>query len=145
MPQQRSNEIQIFLTSSYKFGYCQVVDLQAQRRSASSVFIADGNKPFPPARRQCCGFFADAMCVVAESLMKRRTLTDSAIDEVGVLWTAIGKQIGFDGNEQLLRWIWKLAEDCLATNDNKFVRPGNCGCGADNVLKVRALHAVGAF
>lgn len=85
------------------------------------------------------------MCVVAEGLMKRRTFADASINQVGVTRTAERKQIGFDGNQQFCRRIGKLAEHRLAAEDDKLIRARNAGGGADDVLKLWALHGGGAI
>ena len=84
------------------------------------------------------------MGIVAECLMKWRTFSDGAINQVAIRRIAERENVGLDGNEQVSGSLRKLAENSLAADNDKFLSPGDTGGGTDDVLKLVSLHGGGA-
>ena len=53
-----------------------------------------------------------------------------------------GVDICLHGHEQGVGCVGELAEHGLAADDDEFALAGDIGGGADEVLELRALHAV---
>lgn len=81
------------------------------------------------------------MGVIAKCLMKAGGLADTPFDQIRVVRIAQRENVSFDGNEQLIGDMWKLAQDGLRTDNHKLICAGDgCRC-AENVLKLTSLHA----
>lgn len=111
--EQATNEIEILLATGDEFGYGEVMDFQAESGAASSVGIAHGHEPFLPARRQNGSVQGHPVGVVAKGLVKGRAFANGAVDQVGVSRIPQREHVGFDGDEQFGRRVWKLAEQGL--------------------------------
>ena len=141
--QQPFDKLQVFFSSGNQFGYRKVVHFKAKTCSPTGILIVNRNEALLPSSRQYRGFFADAVGIVAEGLMKWGSLTYAPVDQFGVARCAERKQIGLDGNEQF-RWrVGKLTQDGLTANDYELCRARNTRGCAKNMLKLLALHGGG--
>ena len=52
----------------------------------------------------------------------------------------IGKDIGFNGNQQFIRCLRELSQHGLTAHDDKFGGPGDAGGSTDDVFKLRTAH-----
>jgi len=105
----------------------------------ANVLLMD-EKQGRAAVRQHGSFHTDAVRIVTEGLMKWGAFTDRAVNQVAVGWITQGKNIRFDGNQQVVRCIGELAQHGLAADNDEFRGPGDAGGGADDVFKLRPVH-----
>ncbi|MCU0778993.1 MAG: hypothetical protein MUF86_15190, partial [Akkermansiaceae bacterium] len=103
------NEHPAFLPACHQFGIPR-------------VFVLDSDETLAPPRGQCRGVLPDTLRVVAEGLVKGRTLANRAIDQIRILGIAEREPIR------------------LAADYHDFVRAGDCAGGADQVLQFMPLH-----
>jgi len=52
----------------------------------------------------------------------------------------IGKDIGFNGNQQFIRGLWELSQHGLAADYDKFGSPRDASGSTDNVFKLGTAH-----
>jgi hypothetical protein len=143
MPHQAADEGEVLLTASNEFGNSEVVDFEAKASATAGVLVAERNEPLTPAIRQHCCLGSHAVSIVAECLMKWRAFSNGSINQVAIPRVAEGEYVGLDGNEQINGSLWKLAEDSLTANNDKFVSAGDSRGGPDDVFKLVSLHGGG--
>jgi hypothetical protein len=78
--------------------------------------------------------------VIAERPVKGRAFANRTVNPFGIVRIAECEHVRFDGNQQVSRCIWELAQHGLAADDHDFGRPGDAGGGAIDVFKLRSLR-----
>jgi len=106
---------------------------------AAGVFVLHAKETIAPAPRKDCGGLVDALGVVPVGLVKRRTLADGTVDQVGSVRSVLGIDVRLDGDEKLFRRVRKASENRLASDDDYLV-VRDLRCRADNVLQIDAVH-----
>ena len=108
--------------------------LQAETRCLASVVVANRDQPLLPPFRQCRGFGANAMGVIAMRVMEHASLAKNSVYLIDLISTMERIDIGLWGKQQLPRSIGVLAQNCLATDYNNLLIPGDLCRRSDDVL-----------
>ena len=137
---ERCDEGEVFLAPGDELAHGEVVNFQAPAGRAARILIADRHQSRAPVNRESCRRFINAVCIVAEGLVKDRTLADSAINEDRILGTVARENISFIRDEQLVWCIGICAENRLAADHDDIGGVGIAGGGPDDVLKLQPIH-----
>src|SRR4029453_9766586 len=120
MTRKFAGELQVLFSARNMLGYGQVMDLETQSRHSSCIGILDPYESVAPSTGKNGSPLAHTLRVVAEELMKRRTLTDAAIDQIRQFWTVQREQIRLGRHQQRRRCIGKLTENRLTADHHDF-------------------------
>ena len=140
MPQQSGQKSQVFFAARNQFGNGQVMNFKAETRDSAGVLVVNVYQTMTPSVGEKSRINADTVGVITESLVKRRTFANRAVNQIAVRRITQGEDIGFHGDQQLVRGLGKLSENSLAADDDKLRRAGNASGGADDMLKLGSEH-----
>jgi hypothetical protein len=102
----------------------------------------NGNETLTPSFRQHGRLNTDTVSAISESLMKKGVPSpmDQSVNQITVRWITERKHIGLNGNQQFLGGVWKLSEQSLAANDDKFRRASDGSGSPNDMLKLWSEH-----
>ncbi len=142
--QKPSNELQILFSSCYQFGNSQIVNLYAECRGATCIFMPQWNQTALPIGWQDSSVFAYTVGIVSEGMMEGRSLANRAVNQLCISGTPQCKHVCFDRDEKVSRCVRELGQNGLATDHNDFRSTSNGRRCPNDMLKVRPVHVDGS-
>src|SRR5262249_9740223 len=107
---------------------------------ATHRLTRDSNETIVPSFGQNRRALLDPLSVVPEGLVKRRKLTDGAVDHVPTLGPIEWIDIDFVGDAELRGRIGELAPNGLAPDHDDLIVVSDGRCSSKHVFELRALH-----
>ncbi len=139
--EEGGKETQILFATGDEFAHGKIVDFETPTSRSPRVLVVNRHQPLAPTFWQGRGRLINAVCIVSERFVEEGAFANGAIDEDRIVRTIPRKNIGLDRNEQLGRRLGKGGENRLTAKDDNVVSVGVTGGRADDMLKLRPIHA----
>jgi|GEM_PF-3312790 len=138
-----SDKLEVFTTTRHQFAHRKIIGLKTPTGAAARIFIPERDQAFFPAFWEDRSFPPHSMCVITESLVKERSLSDCAINKHGPFRIVTGKNIGLHRPYQNLQaWLGAASQQGLTSNNNDIGGIRVRRCRPDNMLKLGSIHGV---